>query len=185
MALVVLALFAFVGCRSSTPSQTAELSTPARTAPNAATSPSPYAIDTTTIPADTKITLSRTICYGTCPAYKLEIFANGRVVYEGEHHVRKKGHAVWQINQDRVKELITEFKKINYFSLSDDYNFLNRRNCPTFGEDAPSVTTSITINGRSKTVSHSHGCQDSEVLSNLEAFEDRIDELADAKRLIG
>jgi hypothetical protein len=142
-------------------------------------------IDTTTVPPDTKITLSRTICYGTCPAYKLEIFANGRVDFDGQRHVRKTGHAVWRINQDRIKQLIAEFAKINYFSLADDYSLSNRRNCPNFGTDAPAVTTSITISGQTKSVGHYLGCQDLDILSQLESFEDKIDELADVRRGTG
>ncbi len=178
--LIVMLLL--VSCRSSKP--TTQQSTPPPSAAAATTSPSPYSINPTTIPPDTKITLSRTICYGTCPAYKLEIFANGRVVFHGQHHVRKTGQVVWQINQDRIKQLIAEFARINYFSLADDYSLSNRKNCPNFGTDAPSAITSITINEQTKTVFHSHGCQDLDILSQLESFEDKIDELAHAQRRI-
>jgi len=183
--LSALALFALVGCRSSSAPLSTDTSVPKPSPTTATDSTLLYAIDPTTVPPDTKITLSRTICYGTCPAYKLEIFANGRVVFEGQHHVRRTGQVVWQIDQDRIKQLIAEFAKIKYFSLADDYSLSNRRNCPNFGTDAPSVTTSITINGQTKTVFHSHGCQDLDVLSQLESFEDKIDEIADAKRRIG
>jgi len=182
--LLASAVFTLAGCRSAAP-KTATSSVTPLASPLVTVSQSPSPIDPTNIPADTKITLSRTICYGTCPAYKLEIFANGRVVFEGQHHVRKTGQVVWQIDQNRIKQLIAEFAKIKYFSLADDYSLSNRKNCPNFGTDAPSVTTSITINGQTKTVFHSHGCQDLDVLSQLESFEDKIDELADAQRVIG
>jgi hypothetical protein len=92
---------------------------------------------------------------------------------------------VWRIDQNRVKQLISEFGKIKYFSLADEYSVMRPQNCPNFGTDAPSVTTSITINGQTKTVFHSHGCQDLEILSQLVAFEDRIDQLANATSRIG
>ena len=183
LSLLAIGILALASCSSSV-SRTSP-TTPQPSQMSVSVTPSPNPIDPTTIPADTKITLSRTICYGTCPAYKLEVFADGRVVFNGQAHVRKTGTVTWQIPEDRIKELISEFHKINYFSLADDYSVTNRTNCPNFGTDAPSVTTSITINGQTKTVCHSHGCQDLEILSQLEAFEDRIDELADAKRRIG
>ena len=182
LSLLALGILALVDC-SSTVSRTSSTTQPSQM--SVSVTPTPNPIDPTNIPADTKITLSRTICYGTCPAYKLEVFANGRVVFNGQAHVRKTGTVTWEISADRIKELISEFHKINYFSLADDYSLSNRKNCPNFGSDAPSVTTSITINGQTKTVFHSHGCQDLEILSQLESFEDRIDELADAKRHIG
>lgn len=36
------------------------------------------------------ITLQRTVCYGSCPEYKLTIFSDGRVLYEGIRNVKKK-----------------------------------------------------------------------------------------------
>ena len=37
-----------------------------------------------------KITLSRGSCYGTCPAYELEIYEDGKVKYEGHSFVKLK-----------------------------------------------------------------------------------------------
>jgi len=181
ISLLALGMF-LAGC-SSTVSRNAASATQPQT--NVSVTPSPNPIDPTQIPVDTKITLSRTICYGTCPAYRLEIFGNGRVVFDGQAHVRNTGIVTYQISEDRIKQLLSEFQNINYFSLADDYSVSNHKNCPNFGTDAPSVTTSITINGQTKTVFHSHGCQDLEILSRLDSFEDRIDELAEAKRRIG
>jgi hypothetical protein len=183
LSLLALGILTLVGC-SSTVSRTSS-TTPQPAEMNVTATPSPNPIDPNSIPTDTKITLSRTICYGTCPAYKLEIFANGRVVFHGQAHVRKTGTVTWQISQDRIKQLVSEFHNINYFSLADDYSLSSRKNCPNFGTDAPSVTTSLTLNGQTKTVGHSHGCQGLEILSQLVSFEDRIDELADSKRHIG
>jgi hypothetical protein len=33
--------------------------------------------------ADIEIGLERTVCFGTCPSYTLQIFGDGRVIYEG------------------------------------------------------------------------------------------------------
>jgi|ERR1043166_328656 hypothetical protein len=182
-ALLALVMLVSPGCRSSGTANSNPTVTSARQMTMPATLPTPY-LDPNSIPSDLKITLSRTTCYGACPAYKVEIYGNGRVVFEGQRHVKKEGTVTWQINDNRIKQLISEFNNINYFSLSDSYSLLDRKDCPNFATDAPSVTTSITINGQTKTVFHSRGCHDSEVLSKLEAFEDRIDELSDAKRRI-
>ena len=78
--------------------------------------PSPEPQD---IPPDTIITLERTVCFGTCPAYKLTISADGAVVFTGEEYVREKGTVHSKISKDQVKQLISEFTKTQYFSLRD------------------------------------------------------------------
>jgi hypothetical protein len=168
LSLPALGILALAGC-SSTVSRT-NTTTPQPSEINVSVTPSPNPIDPTNIPVDTKITLSRTICYGNCASSKLEVFADGRFVANGTT-------STWHITEDRIKELISEFQRINYFSLTDDYSFLNRNTCPNFREYASSVTTSITINGQTKSVFHTHGCQDLEISSQLESFEDRIEEL--------
>jgi hypothetical protein len=165
--MLVLGNLAMVGC-SSTVSSTN--TTPQPSEISVSVTPSPNPIDPTNIPADTKITLLHTICAGNCATYKLEVFANGRVVENGQ---------VRHISEDRIKALISEFHRINYFSLTDDYGFFNRNKCPGFREYASAVTTSITINGQTKTVFHTHGCQDLETSSPLESFENRIEELVE------
>ena len=37
------------------------------------------------------ITLERTACFGTCPIYKLTVYGDGRVEYEGERFVTVTG----------------------------------------------------------------------------------------------
>ena len=58
------------------------------------------------------ITLERTLCYGLCPNYKLTIFGDGKVVYEGKNFVKVTGIQTAQISQNKVKELVDEFNQI-------------------------------------------------------------------------
>ena len=48
----------------------------------------------TSAPQDAKAkvlaTLQRTMCLGTCPVYKLTIYNDGRVEWEGSHYVKVK-----------------------------------------------------------------------------------------------
>ena len=37
------------------------------------------------------ITLERTACFGVCPVYKLTIYGDGRVLYDGIRFVRTEG----------------------------------------------------------------------------------------------
>lgn len=126
---------------------------------------------------DVVITLETTACFGPCPIYKLTIYGDGRVVYEGEEYVNVAGKQTSQISKDKVKELVDEFYRINYFSLKN--NTFTHEKCFL---DAGSVITSITINGKTKTINDYHGCPSPKKLRELEV---KIDEIANSKRWIG
>lgn len=129
------------------------------------------------------ITLERTTCFGTCPAYTLSIYEDGTVVYEGRQFVKRKGKARSRISKAALDELVREFDRINYFSLDDDYTGA-QKNCKELWTDNPTATTSLNWNGKSKVIRHYHGCRGSSVLEQLTALEDKIDEVANTKRWI-
>ena len=81
------------------------------------------------------ITLERTPCFGSCPIYKVEIFADGRIVYEGEDFVKRKGRAQDRISKAAVQQLVREFNRINYMKLEDEYVSMGP-NCPDFHTDS-------------------------------------------------
>ena len=72
----------------------------------------------------------RTACFGTCTVYTLAIKNDGSVVYEGKEFVKVKGRAEATISKEKIGELISEFWKIDYFSLQvtcppKGYHFLS------------------------------------------------------------
>ncbi len=118
------------------------------------------------------ITLERTPCFGSCPAYRVTVHGDGQVTYEGEMFVEVMGVETYQIPEEDVRELVAAFVSLNYFSLDDEY--VSR------STDLPSTTTSITIGGMTKTVYH-YG----DGPGTLIQVENKIDELAQTKDLIG
>lgn len=129
------------------------------------------------------ITLERTACFGTCPIYKLEIFADGKVVYEGRDFVKRKGKAQGRITKAQVQQLVREFNRINYLSLDDEY-VSEGPGCPEWWTDSSSAVTSINWKGRNKTIRHYHGCRGAKVLHQLTALENTIDQVANTKRWV-
>jgi len=125
------------------------------------------------IPRDLKITLERTECFGFCPVYKLTITADGSVVFEGRRFVKQEGVTISSVSPERLKQLMAEFDRVNFFSLEDDYSEI-RLSCPT---DQPSAITSVRINGRSKTINHYLGCLEPKVPKGLTELENKIDEI--------
>lgn len=135
------------------------------------------------LPQDTLITLERTVCYGTCPSYKLTISADGSVLFEGRQFVKKVGTAESTISQEGLRELIERFQKINYFHLRNRYED-SGDGCEGAVSDGPSAITSIRINGKSKSVRHYYGCRGIDVLAELTKLEQAIDDAVNTAQWI-
>ncbi|MBI3652445.1 MAG: hypothetical protein HY231_15600 [Acidobacteria bacterium] len=135
------------------------------------------------IPKDTVITMERTVCYGTCPHYKLTIYADGKVVFEGRDFVKKKGRFESHIASQQVEQLLTEFERANFFALRNSYA-TEADGCESLWTDHPTTTTSIKTNGKTKTVAHYHGCQGAKIPQSLTALENRIDEIVNTAQWI-
>jgi hypothetical protein len=67
------------------------------------------------------ISLSRTLCYGSCPAYDVVIHADGKTDYLGYKFVSVTGSKIDQIPKSQVDKLIDEFKSSGFFQLKDRY----------------------------------------------------------------
>ena len=138
------------------------------------------------IPPDLEIRLARTQCYGRCPAYELTVRADGSVTFKGTAHTQET-EASGRIDENKVRRLIDEFRQANYFDFDDEYSF---NNCPSAATDMSTVTTSIRLNGKSKTISHYLGCstRDSDhkpFPPGLSELEKEIDEIVGSRRWIG
>jgi hypothetical protein len=132
---------------------------------------------------DDEITLQRTACFGTCPVYKLTIKSDGAVTFEGQRFTKTNGIANGEISPSDFRSLVNEFEKINYFSLADAYT-PGTKECPRKITDMPSADTSIRLTGKTKSVSHYHGCGTEGVLQKLTTLEDKIDEVAGTQKWI-
>ena len=132
---------------------------------------------------DGMIRLERSVCFGTCPSYKVTIASDGTVTFEGRDFVKTKGTATAQIKPDDFKQLASEFEKIKYFSLDGKYE-PGTPGCGVAATDLPYARTAIRLGRRIKSVSHYHGCTSSEVLRALTALERKIDEIAGTEKWI-
>jgi len=129
---------------------------------------------------DVVITLERTTCYGTCPAYKLTIRGDGSVTYEGKKFVRIDGTRATTIDRGAMAELVQAFTDADYFALRDHYNFIrNADGSETMVTDLPTAYTSLTLNGRHKSVEDYIGAPKA-----LEELERKIDEVAGSRRWV-
>ncbi len=121
--------------------------------------------------SDVVITLERTACHGKCPVYKLVIYGDGNVVYNGEAFVKVKGEHTSRIPEAQLQELLAVFDQTQYFSLQDEYT--------ASITDLPTVKTSITIDGKTKYVVNYYGAPE-----ELKQLEMKIDEISNSKQWV-
>ena len=128
------------------------------------------------------ISLERTACFGSCPVYRIQVSASGEVEYEGKAHVRKAGVATAKVTKEQVNELLSQLESAGYFTFAERYT-AGEPACGRYVTDSPTVVTSATIGGRTKTVTHDYGC--SGAPGALTVLERKIDDVLTSGRWTG
>jgi Domain of unknown function (DUF6438) len=122
-------------------------------------------------------TLERTACFGWCPVYKLTIFRDGVVEYDGDDYVKTRGHAVGHLPPETLDALDRLFLSNHYLDLAPAYEDYDVT-------DLPSTNTSYTpAGGATKAVRHYHG--DHDAPAALTTVEDAVDRLVHVEQWIG
>jgi Domain of unknown function (DUF6438) len=133
--------------------------------------PFPEITDLSTV----SISLTRTVCFGSCPDYNVMISGDGTVHYTGNQSVLITGNHIAHISQDAVRELLLQFRKADFFSAKDKYE--------GNWTDNPTQTITLTIGAQTKTVVDYVGLDDGLPLA-IRNLEEQIDEAADTSRWI-
>ncbi|HEX7504741.1 MAG TPA: DUF6438 domain-containing protein [Syntrophales bacterium] len=124
-------------------------------------------------PQSVVISIERGPCFGSCPVYRVTMYGDGTVRYDGKDHVRVRGSQTAIIASDKVKQLADEIEKIGFFSLRDSYTEVSVT-------DAPTVVLYVAVDGKKKQMKHYLG--DFKAPKTLETIETRIDEVAGTGR---
>ena len=81
------------------------------------------------------LTFERTPCYGKCPAYTMQVYADGRVAYEGRHSVPLMGKHDLKLPAAAVADMLRQAQKAHFEMFDKQYS----RNT----SDLPSTITAI------------------------------------------
>jgi len=125
---------------------------------------------------DTLIVLQRGACEQRCAVYRLTIFADGTVIYEGRYFVHRSGLIKSGVSPDVLNKLISDLEAGGFFQLEDNYGYgSSKDHCDSIDGDGPAAILTVSTHGRSKTVLHNHRCVGS-VSSRLTELEDKVDQ---------
>jgi len=109
--------------------------------------------------------IERTTCYGWCPGYKVRVFRDGMVEYEGEAYVKTLGKATGHLSPEELETLDQLFRKSGYLGLDDSYD--------EDATDMPTIYTSYSPGGCKKSIRH-YGLGAPKALDEIEHSIDRI-----------
>lgn len=90
------------------------------------------------------VTLWRSGCYGTCPAYEVKVFGDGRYEWDGKAFVAAIGKRSGRIPEAEAVRLLERFRTSDVWSLCDSYS--------QSVTDNPTYLISLAFEGATKTI---------------------------------
>lgn len=122
-----------------------------------------------------RIVLERTACFGTCPRYRVEIAADGSVLFTGEDHVFARGAHRARIAPAAVRGLYDLARRADFFSLRPSFR--------AGMTDNPTYAVTVAAGGSLHSVEDYVG-ETVGMPSIVVALEDAIDAAAGTRRWI-
>ena len=149
---------------------------------------SPSTLSATAVSTLDSIRLERTLCYGTCPAYRLQLDRGGRIRFTSLNPGDSGRSAQDSVSPEALLFLQREAERIGFFALPDD--LVGTPFCADSATDHPTVTVTVFRREGVKRVVDYHGCferSDHSVrpaVAQLRTFEGTIDGVAASFRWI-
>ena len=137
--------------------------------------PDPALTKLSKVPADTKISMSRTACYGRCPVYTVTISADGAVAWNGKRFVAVTGKRTRKISKKAVLGLLHRFGEVDFMNIDEARM---KASCKMRATDNPTVGLTVTVAGRSNEISDYHGCMGHPLRKALHGVEDEVQRVA-------
>lgn len=72
--------------------------------------------------ANVVISVQKLPCMGNCPVYKLTIYSNRLVIFEGKENVSKIGTYTMKLNKQKFSDLQMAFLNSGFFEMEDVYS---------------------------------------------------------------
>ena len=138
-------------------------------------------------PADV-FSMETTACLGTCPAYRVDVFSDGVIVYSGHANTELKGIYRLPQNSELFQRILRLLDENSFHKFSDAYGWFGESEespCREEWTDHPSTVLSLQFASNMKTVHHYHGCKGFDREEELEALENTLFELIGLSDYVG
>jgi hypothetical protein len=135
------------------------------------------------------IVLERTMCYGTCPAYRLSLSNGGEIRFESRNPGDESRRAADTVGAATFRALISRARTIGFFDFPSEISS-DSVLCHTRWTDHPTVVVSVFAKAQKKRVEDYLGCyetRDMQVLpsiARLRSFEEEIDSVLGSSRWV-
>lgn len=83
---------------------------------------SPDSLDNNNTDNPTRLYYEKTVCFGTCPQFKLTVKADGSAFYEGINHVNLIGRYQGEMSTATLSAIMAQAKSIGFFQMDTLYN---------------------------------------------------------------
>jgi hypothetical protein len=123
-----------------------------------------------------RVSLERTVCFGTCPIYTVSVRGDGTTAFVGRRFVAATGERRARLSRSRVADLRAAVTRARVFTLRDRYDKM-------LVTDLPSVKLTFRVGSRTKRIYHYLG--DRSAPERLRRLECQIDRLARTSRWVG
>jgi hypothetical protein len=127
------------------------------------------------------VQLERTVCFGTCPAYAVRLFANGAVEFDGRQHVAQPGPHSATVPPDSVRALVRRMESSGHLQADRAYEE-NAPGCGVYRTDLPQFTLTLRSGASTVSVRVDGGCVDTP--RDLAALAADIDQIAGTRTWI-
>lgn len=103
---------------------------------------------TSKAPTLTYLRIHRTVCFGRCPSYSIEVYANGLVRWSGLNFTDHQGVYEKKFSKSTTQKYLKQFAAYRPDTCSDEYNVLI--------SDIPGLNYSFNYNNDSKDIFNAH-----------------------------
>ena len=133
-------------------------------------------------------TFTKTHCFGTCPAFEVNVFADGVISFHGQAYTQKEGVYRLPNNPELFNRIVQQLDEHSFTQFLDHYGWGEDEEespCKELWTDASSTVITLQFANTKKTVYHYHGCIGFEREDELFQLEKLLFEMIGLKDYVG
>ena len=115
-------------------------------------------VDAVALDSSLVASLERGPCRGTCPVYRVELYGDGKVRFDGKQHVGTIGARNGSTTAAAVQGFMRSVAA-SAFASADTLFMMGSAGCGSYATDLPVSVLSIKVGSRLKTIQHDPGCR--------------------------